>query len=181
MKRNIIFKAFSCLCVTLLLSGCGRDLSNSMYVSSSTTSFTLEGYIVSVRPVTIKENDKLGDNTTGMLAGGAMGAALGSTMGGGSGKTAAIVGVGIAGGILGALTEQALSKNAGMEYVVKVDVSKIKDTYYEGNAALRNIISAARVNSGLLTIVQSAENPLGNGQKVYVVFSDNRTRVIPAQ
>ena len=165
----------------LLLAGCGRDLSNDMYVSSATTSFTLEGNIVSVRPVIIKESDKLGDNTTGMLAGGAMGAALGSTMGGGSGKAATLVGGAIAGGVLGAFAEQALSKNAGMEYIVKVDISKIKDTYYEGNAALRNIIAAARVNNGLLTIVQSAANPMANGQKVYVIFSDNRTRVIPAQ
>ena len=85
MKRNIIFKTFSCLCVTLLLTGCGRDLSNSMYVSSATMSFTLEGHIVSARSVTIKEHDKLGDHTTGMLAGGAMGAALGNTLGAGSG------------------------------------------------------------------------------------------------
>ncbi len=164
--------------IFLLLSACARDLSDNMYLSEQTLSFTLEGEIVSTRNVIVKENDKFANNTTGAAVGAIGGGALGGSTGGGS---SAIIGMGLVGGLVGAAVEDSLSKSKGIEYIVKVDISKIKDSYYEGNAALRNIIAAARVNNGLLTIVQGAsETPLHKNQKVYVIFSDNRTRVIPA-
>jgi outer membrane lipoprotein SlyB len=162
-----------------LVSGCARDLSSDMYTSDSTLSFTLEGVIVAARPVKIKDTDKMGNNTGVMLAGGAMGAALGSGVGGGSGATMAVVGGAIAGGLAGAAIQGKLGESKGFEYIVKVDASKIKDGYYDGNASIRNAVSTARAG-GLVTVVQGADNALGQGQRVYVIYSENRTRVVPA-
>lgn len=174
--RNII------LFVSLagILSSCARDLSSSTYTSDSTLSSTLEGMVVAVRQVTVKEHDKLEDNKMGMLAGGAMGGVAGSGIGGGTGQSMALVGGAIVGGLAGAAIEQKLGEAKGLEYIIKVDISKLKDNYYGGSPAMRNAISSA-TTSGLITIVQGVDNPIGEGQKVYVIFSDKRTRVIPAK
>jgi outer membrane lipoprotein SlyB len=174
LKKIIIFISFS-----LLLSGCARDLSSDMYVSSSTMNLTLEGKIISSRKVLIKENDKLQDNKMGMVAGGVTGAVVGAGVGGGHGNTVATVGGALAGATLGALVESELGKAEGFEYVVKVDVSKLKNTemYYDGNTMIRNTIASA-VTSGLITVVQSDKAPLAPGQKVFITFSNNRTRVV---
>lgn len=177
--KKIFSKTLAFFTITVLLSGCARDLSSDMYTSDSTLSLTLEGVIVSARPVKIKESDKLDDNSKGMLAGGAMGAVLGSNVGHGKGNTAAMVGAGIAGAALGTVIEGKLKESKGYEYLVKVDPTAIKSDYYEGNAAMRNAIAAA-TTSGLITVVQAADKILGEGQRVYVIFSGNRTRVIPA-
>ena len=179
MSKNTFSKIFICLFIVIFMSGCARDLSNSMYVSDSTTNFTLEGQIISVRPVTIRDSDRLQDNTTGMATGALVGGVAGSGIGGGSGRAGGLIGGAVIGGLVGAAMQDSLSTSKGLEYVIKVDISNIKDTYYEGNMALRNVIATARVN-GMLTIAQSEKDPLQKGQKVYVIFSDNRTRVIPA-
>ncbi len=178
MKKNIL-KVVSIFSILTLLAACARDLSSSTYTSDSNLSLTLKGRVISARPVTIKNHDKLGDNKTGALAGGAMGAAVGTGVGGGSGKTMAVVGGAIAGAMLGAAAEGKLSTSQGIEYIVELDTSKLKNTYYEGNAAMRNAISTA-TTSGVITVVQSMDNAIQVGQSVYVIFSDNRTRVILA-
>ena len=166
--------------VLSLLSGCARDLSGDTYTSDSTMSLTLEGKVISARPVNIKEHDKLGDNTGGMIAGGLLGGAVGSNIGKGGGQTVGIVGGALAGAAAGALIQDKLGNSKGMEYIVKLDMSKFKDGYYEGNEAMRNVLSTAKTN-GMITVVQSAkDNVVSAGQKVYVIFSNNRTRVIPA-
>lgn len=177
--NNLTLKILSILSIISLLSGCARDLSSNTYTSSSTLSLTLEGQVISARQVTIKDNDKMADNKMGMLAGGAMGAVSGSGIGKGTGNSMAIVGTAIAGGIAGAALEGALTTTKGFEYIVKVDTSKLKSEYFEGNAAMRNAISSA-TTSGVVTIVQGSDNPIAVGQKVYVIYSDNRTRVIAA-
>ena len=167
------------LALSTLLSSCARDLSSSTYSSDSTLSSTLTGHILEVRPVTIKDSEKMSDNLGGMLAGGALGGVLGSAVGGGSGTDIAIVGGAIAGGLAGAAVQQKLGESKGLEYIVKVDTTNLKDTYYGGSPSMRNAISSA-TTSGLVTVVQSADNPLSAGQKVYIIFSDKLTRVIAA-
>ena len=176
--KNIILKVISIIASIVLLSGCARDLSSSVYTNDSTLSLTMEGKILSVRDITIKGNDKLSDNTGGMLAGGALGAAAASNMGGGNGKTVALVGGAIAGAVIGTIVEDKLSQSQGKEYIIKVDTSNLKGDYYEGSSSMRDAISAATTN-GLITIVQGADTPLSEGQEVYVIFSGKRTRVIP--
>lgn len=175
------FIAALCVLSTLVLgiSGCARDLSSRVYTSDSTLSLTLQGKIVSVRPIQIKESDKLGNNTTGALAGGVVGGVAGSNVGGGGGQLLAAAGGAIVGGVIGALVESSLSTADGLEYIVKLDTSQLKSEYYEGSPAMRSAISSA-TTSGLITIVQSKDVILNAGQDVYVIFSPKRTRVIPA-
>ncbi|MCC8369499.1 MAG: hypothetical protein LN573_05520 [Rickettsia endosymbiont of Oxypoda opaca] len=177
-------KKLFCQCIifiilTSLLTGCARDLSSNVYTSDSTLNLTLEGEVISIRPVIIKESDRLSDNSGGMLAGGVMGGVLGSGVGQGTGNAAAVVGGAIAGAALGAGLQGKLGEKKGYEYLVKVDTSKIKSDYYEGNSAMRNVISTA-VTSGLITVIQATDSNIKTGQKVYIIFSEKRTRVIPA-
>lgn len=173
-------KLVAVLAMVSLLSACTRDLSSSTYVSDSTLSLTLEGKILAARPVTIKNSDDPSKNVGGMVAGGLLGAAVGSNIGGGGGRTVATVGVGLAGAALGAAVQDKLGTSKGFEYIVKLDMSKFKDGYYEGSTAMRNVISTAKT-SGVITVVQvDKEGALREGQKVYVIFSNDRTRVIPA-
>ena len=178
MKTKTIIVAALIGASLLTLGGCARDLSSDVYTSDSTLSLTMEGKIISVRPITIKNEDKLQNNTTGALAGGALGAAAGSTAGEGSGKTVAIVGGAIAGAVVGALAEDKLGESKGFEYIVKLDNSKLPANYYEGSGAMHQVISAATTN-GLVTIVQGNDVVLTEGQKVYAIFSDKRARLIP--
>jgi outer membrane lipoprotein SlyB len=141
---------------------------------------TLEGKVLSVRPVVIKNSDKLADNKKGALAGAALGGVGASGAGHGSGNTAAIVGGAIAGGVVGAVVENHLGKSNGYEYIIKVDTSKLKSKYFEGTKAMRAAISSA-TTSGLITVVQGDDAVIAQGSPVYVIFSDKRTRVIPAQ
>lgn len=175
MKKSVL-----CLSIlSLFLTACARDLSSDVYTSDSTLSLTLEGQVVSVRKITVKENDKNGMGA-GALAGGALGAAGGSAVGSGSGQVAAVVGGAVAGAVLGSVAEGQLGKSDGLEYIVKVDTKNLKDDYYEGSGAMRNAISSA-TTSGLVTVVQGTDIVLQEGQKVYVIFSDKRTRIIPAK
>lgn len=178
MKTSIL-RISSIITLIAILSGCGRDLSSNMYTSDSTLSFTMEGVIVAIRPIIIKDADNVADNTGGMLAGGAMGAALGSGAGGGTGTTMTIVGGAIVGGLAGAVLQGKLSEGKGYEYIVKVDTSSLKDGYFDGNKAIRNVLSTAKT-TGLITIVQGNDTVLREKQKVYIIYSDNRTRVIAA-
>lgn len=171
----------SSICVFILatlLTGCARDLSSNMYTSDSTLSLTLVGEIISARPVLIKDSDKLSDNVAGGLAGGAMGGVLGSGVGGGTGNSAAIVGGVVVGSVVGAAVQSKLSQSKGYEYIIKVDTSNLKSDYYEGTPSMRNAISSA-TTSGLVTVVQAADKLIKEGEKVYVIFSEKRTRVIP--
>ena len=175
---SIIIKHTLLLAICASLTGCGRDLSSNVYTSDSTLSLTLEGEIVAVRKVTIKENDKLGGNVGGTAGGGLAGAVAGAHI---DNSVAGVVGGAAVGALVGTVAQGALSTQKGFEYIIKVDTSKVSSTnQYEFNQAVRNTLAAA-VTSGLVTIVQSDKQPLPEGQKVYVIFSGNRTRVIPSK
>ncbi len=179
MSLSSIFVSLTVL--TTFLTGCARDLSTNVYHSQSTLSLTLEGTVISARPITVREADRLDDQTGGMLAGGVAGGVAGSTLGGHSNDAAvAAVGGALVGAAIGAITQDRLSNKAGYEYIIKVDTSKLKAAYYEGNAAMRNAISSA-TTSGVITVIQGTNEVMQKGQHVYVIFSDDRTRVIPVQ
>jgi outer membrane lipoprotein SlyB len=169
----------SALIVLLLIAGCARDLASNTYTSDSTMNLTLEGKILSVRPVVVKNSDTLEGNKTGALAGGALGGVSALGVGGGS-AAEAVVGGAIVGGALGAIVEGQLGKANGYEYIIKVDTSKLKHKYFEGTKAMRAAISAA-TTSGLITVVQGDDVILVKNAPVYVIFSDKRVRVISAQ
>jgi len=171
MKKILI----SLVSVALLFSGCARDLSDDVYTSDSTLSLTLEGTVISARAVKIKESERLQDNQAGAIAGGLGGAVAGNSASNGGGL--ATVAGGIGGAVLGAVIQDKLSQSKGFEYIIKVDTEKLKDAYYRGNDSMKSVISAAMTN-GLITVVQNGKKPIGEGQDVYVIFSNNRTRVI---
>jgi outer membrane lipoprotein SlyB len=172
------YSVISFICI-LFLSSCARDLSSDVYTSDSTLSLTLEGKIVSSRPIKIKNNDTLSQNSTGMLAGGVLGGIAGANVGGGKGQTAAIAGAVVAGALIGAFAEAKLGEQQGYEYIVKLDTKNLKDDYYEGTGAMRSAISSATTN-GLITVVQGVDVVLNEGQNVYAIFSEKRVRLIAA-
>ncbi len=175
--KKISVKLLSIITLFAILNGCARDLSSNVYSSDSTLNLVLEGKVMASRPVIIRDTDKLTDNTAGIFAGGVAGGALGNTAGDGSGHIAMIAGGVLAGAIIGSIIESNLSKADGIEYIVKVDTSKLKDGYYEGSAVMRNAISTA-TTSGLVTIIQAKDTSFNIGQEVYIIFSPKRTRVI---
>lgn len=176
MKKFII-RTFSLLLVVSQLSGCTRDLSPSMYTSDSTLNIVLSGVVVSSRMVKIKDSDQPSDGK-GALYGGAAGAGALAT----HGRTEGVIGGAVAGAAIGALAQRATNTSSGREYIVKVDTSKLGSDYYEGSALMRNALAAAKA-TGTITVVQEREKKtdkaLDLGQKVFVIVSENRTRVIP--
>ncbi|WP_341750620.1 hypothetical protein [Candidatus Tisiphia endosymbiont of Sialis lutaria] len=173
--------SFLILIIASTLSSCGRNLAAITYTSDSTLNIVLEGKLLAKRDIKITENEKLGDNTTGALAGSVAGGAVAAS---GSKNLALIVGGAIVGGVTGATMQAALGTSNGIEYIVQVDRSNLKDDYYEGSRLLRNAIAAVRA-TGVITIVQAKEdkdNPVINeGQNVLVILSEKRTRLIPAK
>tara|TARA_B100001564_G_C20314837_1_gene522923 strand:- start:68 stop:490 length:423 start_codon:yes stop_codon:yes gene_type:complete len=139
----------------------------------------MEGVILSARPITIKGSDNLSDNAAGGLAGGLAGGIGGAAIGKGKGSAAAAVGGAVAGAVVGALAQEYLSTGEGIEYIIKVDTKNLKSDYYEGSTIMRNAIASATTN-GLITVVQGNDVQISEGRKVYVIFSDKRTRVIAA-
>lgn len=168
---------FTIIFAILSLTGCARDLSSSTYTSDSTMNVVLFGKLLTMREITIKENDSLGSNSTGALVGGISGGVLAS-----KGNRAEMLGAGLAGAAAGAIIQQLAGTTKGMEYIIQVDTSKIRDDYYEGAASIRNALAAAKVN-GIITVIQGKPGPkdekIFEGQDVMVIISDKRTRIIP--
>lgn len=179
MANNFIKISLSLLCL-LLISGCARDLSSSTYTSDSTLNIILQGCILSKREVKIKENERLGDNSAGIVAGGLGGGLAAASSGN---NAAVVVGGAVVGSLAGAVIQSALGTSDAMEYIVEVDRSKLQENYYEGSRLLRNALAAIRA-TGIVTIIQSKEskdsNVLRENQNVLVILSEKRTRIIPA-
>lgn len=186
-------KLFSTLAVSaFILTGCARDMSSNVYTSSSTSGKVLEGTVLSARPVTIKDSDKLQDNTMGMLGGGVLGAVAGSSVGKGTGQGLAAVGAGILGAAVGAYAQDKLSTSQGMEYVVRIDkkyVSSIprntstRNHTYGVNSASQDVSQSIQVTdtkTDLISVLQGADMVFQSGQRVLIIYSDDRPRLAPA-
>ena len=176
--KILFIRYFALLCVVASLSGCARDLSHTTYTSDSTLNVVLSGQLISSRQVKIKESDKI-EAGGGTLIGGLGGAAVGSAAS--NGGAAATLGGAVVGAVVGTVAQQALGTSTGMEYIIKVDTSKMGTEYYEGSALMRNSLAAVKA-SGIVTVVQAKESKkdpvLAMGQHVLVIISDKRTRVI---
>ncbi|QLH44053.1 MAG: hypothetical protein HWD59_08190 [Coxiellaceae bacterium] len=147
---------FLVIFTTSWIAGCAPNISANNYNASNvgTTNKVVAGTIINARPVQVSNN-----TGTGGLAGGVAGAAAGSTIGG-STAVNIIGGVAgaLAGGLLGNATEKQLSKQTGMEYIVKTS------------------------NGNMLSIVQGSDTQLSVGQHVMVILGSGGTpsRIIPA-
>jgi outer membrane lipoprotein SlyB len=188
MKKLVLSVALA----TLTLSGCARNMDSGTYVSSDAAGVVVEGVVVSARPVTIKETDKLQDNALGGLAGGVAGGAIGNTIGGGSGKTVATVGGAIGGAVLGAMIQDQLSSSDGMEYVVKVSKQNqntdgrtytSKDSISINGSKIQQKITDnldTNMKTELISVVQGKDVVFQPGQRVYVIYTDGRPRLTAA-
>lgn len=179
------------LCAALIITGCARNMNSNTYTSGSSGGLVLEGTVVSARAITIKDNDKLQDNAIGGIAGGAAGGIGASNIGKGSGNTAATAGGVIAGAVIGALIQDQLSTSQGMEYVVKLkesvdapDNTKHTEINHTRNASvqdkIKNSIKTTGTKSNMISVVQGMDQVFSPGQKVYVIYSDDRPRLAPA-
>ena len=150
---NVVRKTVSVV-LALVLAGCASSMSGDVYSRDRAQKVqTVEyGEVVEVRQVQI-EGTKSG---VGALGGGALGGALGSGVGRGAGKTVAIVGGAIAGAAAGAATEEAVTKQQGLEITVKLDSGQT------------------------LALVQGMDPPVRVGDRVKLMRNpDGSARVIP--
>lgn len=176
----------------IALSACARNLSSNAVVSSDEAGIVNRGTIISVRQVTVKDADQLGENGVGVLAGGVMGGIAGSGVGGGTGKGLATAGGAIAGAALGAAIQDELATSTGYEYIVKLTGGKNKryqdfrqeKEYVESRDSvkdkLKKTINTADTETDLISVVQGTDVLLQAGQEVYVIYSTDRIRLVPA-
>ena len=188
MNRSKIAALFA---VVALLAGCSKDMASSTYTSSGVTGKVLKGTIISARAVKIKAHDKLEDNTAGGLAGGALGAVGGAAVGNGTGSVAAAIGSAVVGAVAGAYIQDSISTSDGMEYIVKLDDKNLKaaqpntrKTIKENEKSLVSDDMKASVSTetqtDMVSVVQAADPALAEGSAVYVIYSDDRPRLVPA-
>jgi len=150
---NVVRKTVAVV-IALALAGCAGSMSGNTYSRDRAQKVqTVEyGQVVEVRQIQI-EGTKSG---VGALAGGALGGALGSGIGRGAGTTIAVVGGAIAGAAAGAATEEAATKQPGLEITVRMDSGQT------------------------LSLVQGMDPPVQAGDRVKLMRNpDGSARVIP--
>ena len=139
--------------LALLLSGCASNINSDHYATSSTGSVgqVMPCTVVSVRQVNVSSSD----SSTGSVIGAIGGGVAGSTIGHGRGSVLGALGGAALGALAGDFAQGELSKQTGVEYIVKLD-----------NGAMR-------------TITQGTDVYMQPGQKCYLLYG-NQSRVIPA-
>lgn len=175
-----------------VLTGCARNMGAAVYTSSSAVGKVLEGTVLSAQAITIKDNDKLQDNGMGMLAGGATGAIAGSAIGKGKGSTLGAVGVGIAGAALGAFIQDKLSTQQGMQYVVRIDKKYVRQHNVDVKRkeisvgtksiddSIKDSIDMETTTTDLISVVQGNDVIFSAGQRVLIIYNNDRPRLAPA-
>lgn len=141
---------------SLIMAGCtASPYSGNVYTGSQakTAQSVKFGTVVSTRPVEISGGG--GAISVGSVGGAVLGGFAGNTVGGGSGRLLATAGGAILGGLAGSAVEKGVSKDHGVEIVVKLDSGET------------------------IAVVQSADMYFSPGQKVRLVGSGNNIRVTP--
>jgi outer membrane lipoprotein SlyB len=194
MNGGIMRFLCALLSVILCTTACATKRSGDVVTSSTTVGKVVYGTIMSSRAVTIKEHEKLSDNTLGGLSGGVAGGVAGSALGKGTGQGLSTIGGVIAGALLGAYIEDELGTQQGFEYIVHLDaprkpkvVSPRKTGNYrikENSVTVEEDIAASIIPSDraseALSVIQQDEQPIANGTRVMVVIRDDGTRISPA-
>ena len=150
MKISSVLMAL--LAASLILDGCASSKSSSAYTRGQARkeSTVKNGTVESVRPVTIE-----GTKTpVGSVAGGAVGGVAGSNVGSGKGSVVAAILGGVAGGVAGAATEEVVTRQQGLEILVKLD---------SGNT---------------VAVTQKADEEFKPGERVHVISGVGAFRVI---
>jgi outer membrane lipoprotein SlyB len=141
------------LCMAIV--GCGTPSSHSSNTISRSQAGTVQtvqdGEILYVRPVTI-EGSK---SPVGAIAGGVLGYTVGNSVGGGRGTKIARVAGAVGGAAAGSAVQQNVTQEQGLEITVQLDSGPI------------------------ISIVQSADEPFNDGDRVRVLQRpDGTARVI---
>ncbi len=175
----------------LFLAACGRDLSANNVVSTDEAGIVTQGIVLSVRLVTVKDTDKLEKNGLGAIGGGVVGGIAGNGVGGGTGQSLATAGGAVAGAVLGAYIQDELSTDSGYEYIVKLESNDKKYQDYREETEisvgrdniknkLKKTINTPDTETNLISVVQGTDVVLTAGQNVYVIYSNDRIRLVPA-
>ncbi len=157
---NNKYIAVGFVAIALLMGGCAKEIGSDTYsdAEAGAVKQTYRGTIINARKVKVQGEDKLQDNSLGLIGGGLAGGVLGSQIGKGRGSSIGMVAGAGAGALGGALAQKALSKQEGMEYTVELASGRI------------------------MTIVQGPQPQLQAGQAVLVMIgSKGRSRVVADQ
>ena len=147
MKKSLLALVLS----TAMLSACQSNINADHYSTNQVgkVSTVSQCTVMSVRYVGVNN-----DSGTGTLVGSVAGGIAGSTIGGGStAQTVGAVGGALLCGLIGDATEQGLSSQTAIEYVLRLD------------------------NGQVISVTQGTNGALGVGQRCMVLFG-NPTRVI---
>jgi outer membrane lipoprotein SlyB len=141
------------LCV--LVVGCSSKSSNSSNTISRSQAGRMQsvqdGEVLFVRPVTIEGSD----SPVGAIAGGALGYVVGDSVGGGRGTRIARVAGTIGGAAAGSAVQRNVTQEDALEITVRLD------------------------NGQIISIVQAADEPFNDGDRVRVLQRpDGTARVI---
>ncbi len=175
--------------LALVLTSCAKRMGNEVYTDSSTAGIVYEGTIISARPVTIKDTDELGEKPgLGALGGGIAGGIGGSNIGKGKGSAAAAVGGAIAGAVVGAIIEDQLKTQQGMEYIVRlsedsIGADSIESTHTNARSVSQQIRGSTKLGlkSRTISVIQGIDGgTFSTGTRVFVIYNDDRPRVVPA-
>jgi outer membrane lipoprotein SlyB len=179
-------KIVSVLSILLVVSACAKNLDPNFYSQkdSGKVSETYQGIVLSSRPVVVGGADEPLGNTTGLVVGGLAGGIAGNQFGSGGGNLAATVGGALVVAAVGSLIEGELSKQPGIEYVIKIwdnnNVYSVDETVEDNKGkTTKRKKDVRRDNERVLTLVQGPQSKMEVGQKVFVIVSANgRSRVV---
>ncbi len=141
------------LSAMLVLAGCAASQSGAVYTRAEARSPTTVTYgeVVAVRPVRIEGTKSQIGTGIGAVAGGLGGAAAGRNASG-LGQAAAGVGAAIVGGLVGAASEELMTRANGLEITVKLDdgrtlayVQTGRETFQPGDRVMITTGNAVRV------------------------------------
>ena len=138
--------------VAMMITGCAQSISSDYYTTSNVNQMSTvqKGVIVSTRVVQVASDS----GTAGTVAGAALGGIAGSAFGSGGGQVASIVGGAVVGGLVGDVAQKEMSKQTGVEYIVKLR------------------------NGNMVSIVQGPTPTFNRGQHVLIQYGAGRPRVI---
>lgn len=174
------------------LAACGRNLDGATYTTNNPVGKVTYGTVISARPVTVRDSERMQDNALGGIAGGVAGGVAGSGVGGGTGRSLATVGGAIAGSVLGAAIQDQLGTSSGTEYIVQLDSPKAagKGIYRSQDRLdinrgknVANDINDAMVvgdtQAEAIAVIQQDPTPIAVGTRVAIIYSDDRPRLAP--
>ncbi len=148
MKKQLLT-----LSALAFMTACAANINSDHYNTSATGTVgqVMACTVISVRQVNVSSSD----SSTGSVIGAIGGGVAGSTIGHGRGSLLGALGGAALGGIAGNLAQEGLTKQAGVEYIVKLN-----------NGAMR-------------TVTQGTDINMQPGQSCYLLYGD-QSRIIPA-